>query len=81
MADPDLYRTKKEIAEWQTRDPITTFQTRLRKQGLFTDIDLAAIETAIAAELADAVQFAEASPWEPVEDLTKDVCAPKAGKP
>jgi pyruvate dehydrogenase E1 component alpha subunit len=79
MADPDLYRTRKEIAEWQTRDPITTFQTRLREQGLLNDDDMSSIEAAIAAELADAVQFAETSPWEPVEDLTKNVCA-EAGR-
>lgn len=81
MADPDLYRTKKEIAEWQTRDPITTFKTHLRERGLLSESDVAAIETAISSELATAVQFAETSPWEPVEELTKDVCAPEAGKP
>jgi TPP-dependent pyruvate/acetoin dehydrogenase alpha subunit len=75
-----LYRTKKEIAEWQTRDPITTFQSRLREQGLLADADVAGIEAAIAAELDDAVQFAEDSPWEPVEDLTRDVGA-EAAKP
>jgi len=80
LADPDLYRTKQEIAEWQTRDPITTFQARLRQQEMLTDGDVTGIEAAIAAELDDAVQFAEASPWEPVEDLTKDVGA-EAGKP
>ncbi len=81
MADPDLYRTKKEIAKWQTRDPIATFQTRLREQGLLADSDMAEMEAAIAAELADAVQFAEASPWELVEDLMKDVCAPETERP
>jgi pyruvate dehydrogenase E1 component alpha subunit len=81
LADPDLYRTKKEIAEWQTKDPITNLQARLRDQGLLSDSDVAALEASIAAELAEAVLFAEASPWEPVEDLTKDVYTPQAGKP
>jgi pyruvate dehydrogenase E1 component alpha subunit len=81
MADPDLYRTKKEIADWQARDPIKTFQTRLREHGLLADGDVAEMEVAIAAELVDAVQFAEESPWEPVEDLTKNVCAPETEKP
>ncbi|MGZ4854343.1 MAG: pyruvate dehydrogenase (acetyl-transferring) E1 component subunit alpha [Candidatus Angelobacter sp.] len=80
LADPDLYRTKKEIAEWQTRDPITTFKTHLRERGLLSDGDVAAVETAISSELEDAVQFAETSPWEPVENLMKDVCADEAGE-
>jgi pyruvate dehydrogenase E1 component alpha subunit len=81
LADPDLYRTKKEIAEWQTRDPIATFQARLREQGQLTDDDVTKMEASIAAEIEEAVQFAETSPWEPVEDLTKDVCAAEAAKP
>lgn len=81
MADPDLYRSKREIAEWQTRDPIMTYQARLRGQDWLSDTDLAEIEAAIAAELTDAVEFAETSPWEPVEDLVKDVCAPEANEP
>jgi TPP-dependent pyruvate/acetoin dehydrogenase alpha subunit len=80
MADPDLYRTKKEIAEWQIRDPIKVFEQHLRERGLLTDADLASLESAIAHELDEAVQFADSSPWEPVEDLTKDVCTPEAGK-
>jgi len=81
MADPDLYRTKKEIAEWQIRDPIKVFEQHLRERRLLTDADLASLESAVARELDEAVQFADSSPWEPVEDLTKDVCTPEAGKP
>ena len=81
MADPDLYRSKKEIAEWQTRDPITTFQAHLRESGFLSDQDIASLETTVANELTEAVQFAETSPWEPIEDLTKDVCSPKASEP
>ena len=81
MADPDLYRSKKEIADWQKRDPIARLQDHLREQGLLSDNDVAAMEDAISAELADAVQFAEASPWEPVEDLLKDVCAGEGARP
>ncbi len=81
MADPDLYRSKEEIAEWQTRDPIATYQTRLRGQALLNDKELSEIEGEVAKEVADAIDFAETSPWEPVENLLKDVCAPEAPKP
>jgi pyruvate dehydrogenase E1 component alpha subunit len=75
MADPDLYRTKEEIEQWKKRDPITTFQARLRECGLLTESDLAGIEAAVEAEIKRAVASAEAGPWEPIEDLMKDVCS------
>ena len=39
------------------------------------DDDIAAIEAEVAAEIDEAVAFAEAGAWEPVEDLTRDVYA------
>ena len=41
-----------------------------------SDSDLAALEAEVAAEVAEAVAFAEGGPWEPVEDLLKDVYTP-----
>jgi pyruvate dehydrogenase E1 component alpha subunit len=73
MADPDLYRLKEEIEEWKERDPILLFETRLREWGLLTEADSARIEKEIAVEIDEAVRFAEASPFEPVEELLKDV--------
>ena len=73
MADPDLYRTKEEIESWRRRDPITVFEAKLRELGLLADSDLSRIESEVAAEIEEAVRFAEASPPEPVEDLLKDV--------
>jgi len=73
MADPDLYRAKEEIESWKKRDPIVLFERKLRELGLLADSDLTRIESEIAAEIDDAVRFAEASPREPVEDLLKDV--------
>ncbi len=73
MSDPDLYRNKEEIEIWKKRDPIALFETKLREMGLLVDPDLAGMESEIAAEIGEAVRFAEASPREPVEDLLKDV--------
>lgn len=61
MYDPDRYRTKSEVEEWKHRDPIDPAQ-----------ID-EAMEKEIAAELDEAVAFAEEAPIEPVEDLTRFV--------
>lgn len=73
MYDPQLYRTKEEIEEWKKRDPISLFETFLRQQNLFNDDDLKQLEDEVGAELAKAVEFAEAGIWEPVEELTKFV--------
>jgi len=73
MADPDLYRTKQEIEEWKKRDPILLFQSQLREWKLLTDTDAARIEAEVSAEMDEAVRFAEAGPWEPVEQLLNDV--------
>src|SRR3990172_529551 len=73
MADPDLYRTKQEIEEWKKRDPILLFQSQLREWKLLTDTDAARIEAEVTAEIDEAVRFAEAGPWEPVEQLLNDV--------
>jgi pyruvate dehydrogenase E1 component alpha subunit len=76
MADPELYRTKAEVEQWKQRDPISTFVARLREQALLTDADLTAMAGTVDTEISVAVAFAEAAPWEPVEDLTKNVYTP-----
>jgi pyruvate dehydrogenase E1 component alpha subunit len=76
MYDPELYRTRDEVEQWKTRDPIAAFAARLRQWGLLTDADLGALEADMAAEIDQAVRIAEEGPWEPVEDLTRDVYTP-----
>jgi pyruvate dehydrogenase E1 component alpha subunit len=73
MYDPELYRTKEEVAQWKERDPIEQFEGRLREWKSLTQEDLDKMEEAIATEIADAIAFTEGGPWEPIEDLTKDV--------
>ncbi|MFN8546022.1 MAG: pyruvate dehydrogenase (acetyl-transferring) E1 component subunit alpha [Candidatus Binatia bacterium] len=77
MFDPELYREKQEVDEWKRRDPIATFAARLRADGLLADEDLARLEASVATEIAEAVAFAEAGTWEPVEDLTRFVTSPE----
>jgi pyruvate dehydrogenase E1 component alpha subunit len=77
MYDAELYRTKEEVEQWKERDPIETFLGRCREWKCLTSEDLAKIETAVAAEIDEAVAFAEAGEWEPLEDLTKDVYTPR----
>ncbi len=73
MFDPQLYREKQEVEEWKKRDPVSTFEARLREQGLLNDEDHKRIENEVAAEIDKAVEFAEAGTWESVEELTRFV--------
>jgi pyruvate dehydrogenase E1 component alpha subunit len=75
MYDPDLYRDKKEVEEWKTRGPLHTFTARLKAEGKLTEAQFLALDAEVAQEVEDAVAFAEAAEWEPVEDLLKDVTA------
>ncbi len=76
MYDAELYRGKEEVERWKARDPISTFVARMRTAAILGDRDLTDVEAAVAAEVADAVAVAEAGPWEPAEDLLKDVYTP-----
>lgn len=73
MYDPELYRSKAEVETWMKRDPISLFRNRLQAAGMITEVDEAKIEQAVRAELDAAVAFADASAWEPVEELERFV--------
>jgi pyruvate dehydrogenase E1 component alpha subunit len=78
MFDPDLYRDKREIALWKARGPIHSFSARLKSQGLLTEDEFLALDASAQAEVDAAVAFAEASEWEPVQLLHRDVYAGSA---
>jgi pyruvate dehydrogenase E1 component alpha subunit len=71
--DPELYRDKREVELWKQRDPIPALAAVLKERGGLADEDLAGIEAAVASEISEAVAFAEAGTWEPVEELTRFV--------
>jgi pyruvate dehydrogenase E1 component alpha subunit len=73
MYDPELYRSKDEVEIWKHRDPIPAFVDRCRANGLVTDEDVNVLEAEVAAEIDDAVAFAESGTAEPIGDLTRFV--------
>jgi len=73
MFDPDLYRDKAEIEAWKERGPIHNLSRRLKAEGTLTEEAFLAIDAAAITEVDEAVAFAEAGTWEPVEDLARDV--------
>ena len=81
MFDPQLYRPKKEVAEWREKGPIVRFQDWAMQSGLLHENDVVEIKAQITAEIADAVAFADAGHLEPVETLSHFVMAPDRPTP
>jgi pyruvate dehydrogenase E1 component alpha subunit len=73
MFDAQLYRDKSEVEAWRSRGPTGRFRAWLEQAGHLHPEDLARIEAEIAAEVADAVGFAEAGTLEPVAELERFV--------
>ena len=71
MFDAQLYRDKAEIDAWRYKEPIVRLRAWLESNHVVHPDDLSRIETEIDAEIAEAVAFAEAGAWEPVEQLTR----------
>jgi len=68
-ADPEIYRDKQEVEEWQRRDPIEIFARRLIDAGSLGEDDLEAIREEVDREVVAAVEFADASPEPPLDSL------------
>ena len=81
MFDAQLYREKAEVEEWRQHGPIVRFQGWLLENGLIHEEDVSEIEAGIDAEIAEAVAFAEAGTWEPVEDLHLNTLGPRPEAP
>jgi 2-oxoisovalerate dehydrogenase E1 component len=55
--DPERYRSKEEVGEWATRDPLRGHAARLREAGVGDD-ELKVLEASVADELDRAVEAA-----------------------
>jgi pyruvate dehydrogenase E1 component alpha subunit len=79
VADPDTnakqpYRSKDEIEEYRrTKDPIQVYQNLLVAEGVLDAAAIERIDADIRAEVEVSADFAEASPYPSVEDISKDV--------
>jgi len=60
--EPEVYRSRQEVAEYRQRDPIPRFRRVLLEGGHASEADLDAIDAEIQQEMLDAVKFAQESP-------------------
>jgi pyruvate dehydrogenase E1 component alpha subunit len=74
-SDPGHYRSKEEVAEWKSRDPIARFQATYLASGLLNPALVEEIKSSVERELDEAVSFAEASPSPLPEECLADVYA------
>ena len=71
MSDPAKYRTKEEVEQYKTQDPIEQVRKTILENKLATEEVLAEIDSRIKEQVAEAVKFAEESNYpDPSEALT-----------
>jgi pyruvate dehydrogenase E1 component alpha subunit len=75
MSDPDTYRGKDEIKEWQTRDAILGLGDYMKQQKMLDDQEIQKIDEEVTAQVEESVKFAEESPEPDPKDLYRDVYA------
>lgn len=73
MSDPAKYRTKEEVEDYKSRDPIEVVRKTILSKKYASEKELEAIEDAIIAQVEESVRFAEDSPYPPAENLYADV--------
>jgi pyruvate dehydrogenase E1 component alpha subunit len=72
MGDPEIYRTKEEVAQARENEPILRPGRRLMELGC-KESDLARFDSEAESIIVDAVQFAESSPVPEPTDAFTDV--------
>jgi acetoin:2,6-dichlorophenolindophenol oxidoreductase subunit alpha len=74
-AVPPETRPADEIAAWKARDPIARLEAHMAGLGMLSPQEGAGLREKVAADLDDAVAFAEASPFPDPKDLLADMFA------
>ena len=72
------YRTDEELETWKKRDAIIAFEARLLELGVVTQKSIDAIYAGVNAEIEEAIQFAEDSPFPEAHEMLEDVYSERA---
>jgi len=73
MSDPAKYRTKEELEEYKSLDPIENVLVVIKEKKYATEKELKVIQDRVKAQVQESVDFSEASESPKAEDLYKDV--------
>jgi pyruvate dehydrogenase E1 component alpha subunit len=74
-ADPEVYRKREEVEEWQRKDPIETFAERCREAGVLGEREVGQAREEADERVRAAVEFAEASPEPALDTLYEGLYA------
>jgi pyruvate dehydrogenase E1 component alpha subunit len=72
-ADPEVYREKEEVEEWQRKDPIETFAHLLMQEKVLSEDEIQEIRDEADKTVTEAVEFADNSPEPPLDSLYDDL--------
>ena len=72
MSDPAKYRTKEELEDYKSQDPIEQVKQTILKKKWASEEELKEIDNTIKARVAESVKFAEESPWPDASEAYTD---------
>jgi pyruvate dehydrogenase E1 component alpha subunit len=73
ISDPQKYRTKDEVDEFKSKDPLAMVLDTILTEQIATQDELNAINARVDALVDESVKFAEESPWPNEDEVLKDV--------
>jgi pyruvate dehydrogenase E1 component alpha subunit len=74
-ADPEVYREREEVEEWQEKDPIESFARRCVEAGVLGEREVAQARETAEETVKAAVEFAEASPEPALDTMYENLYA------
>ena len=73
MSDAQQYRTKDEVKEYQKIDPLNTTLEIIKKNNFASEQDIEKMQNEVKEVIAEAIKFAEESPFPTEKDLYDSV--------
>ncbi len=73
MSDPQKYRTKDEVKEYQDKDPIKVVLEKIETNKWLSEEEIEAISKEVKEKVEESVKFAEESPYPDASELYEDV--------
>jgi pyruvate dehydrogenase E1 component alpha subunit len=73
MSDPQKYRTKDEVKEYQDKDPINVVLETIKKNKWMSEEEIKQVQDDVKAKVEESVKFAEESPYPEAHELYEDV--------
>jgi TPP-dependent pyruvate/acetoin dehydrogenase alpha subunit len=75
MEPPGNYRSKEEVEEWQKKDPVVLYETKLISEGVIAGQDVESIRDEMGIRIDEAEAEALESPMPEPESAYQDLYA------